>query len=107
MPEPVPVGKQVRFWCDLLNSGPGRVAPGVVTVILKLDPGVRLVGRVNQAIPAGQTVHFELPTGTGFVRFGQTGTYPYQVMVDPADLLAETDETNNVFTGTVSVTANP
>ena len=54
-------------------------------------------------VPAGGTAQAGVPWNT----LGFTGTVPVRVVVDPFDRLAETDETNNVVTATLTIRTRP
>jgi PKD repeat protein len=54
-------------------------------------------------IPAGGTAQAGIPWNT----FGFTGTVPVRVVADPYNRLAETSETNNVATATLTIRTRP
>jgi PKD repeat protein len=54
-------------------------------------------------IPAGGTARATIPWNT----FGFTGTVPVRVVADPYNRLAETSETNNVATATLTIRTRP
>jgi subtilase family serine protease len=102
-PEMVRVGDKVTFTYIVKNSGSATIPPGSYTIDLYVD---------DQRVGGDEDTFALKPDGIsmysmdeGYYHFEATkpGIVKYRLVLDPNDTLKESDETNNVFEGTIEV----
>lgn len=104
-PNPVEVGDLVIFTYSVDNLDSSRIPDRTYDVDFYVDGKLVSFDHATSAIyPGLQTVYSTSP-GTPHFRATQAGTFSYKLVLDPDNRLKETDETNNIITGSFVVRA--
>ena len=103
LPAEVKVGDKVGFECVLGNSGRSPVRGGTYKLGLIISGRQVFYGVSPLDIAGGGEVSYSVPPEVWRLQVGRAGSHSYQVVVDFDNLVAESNERNNVFRGSFEV----
>jgi len=95
--------KPFTFSCLLKNKGTATVQERSYKIGVQINRQQVFMGQGREDIAAGSEVLFSVDIRNWSLAMNRAGTYPFIIMVDPDNVVGETDESNNMLTGELKV----
>ena len=106
-PNPVEAGDHVIFTYSVDNLGSSTIPAKTYDVDFYVDGELVSFDHMTSDLYPGLKTEYSTSPGTPHFRATKAGTFAYKLVLDPDNRLKETDETNNVITGTFVVREKP
>ena len=95
--------KPFTFSCLLKNKGTATVRAGSYKIGLMIGRQQVYMGTGRDDIPGGTETLYSVNSSDWSLAVNKAATYPFITMVDPDNVISETDESNNMLTGELKV----
>ncbi|MCK5269203.1 MAG: DUF2092 domain-containing protein [Sedimentisphaerales bacterium] len=95
--------KPFTFSCLLKNKGTATARAGSYKIGLMIGRQQVYMGTGRDDIPGGTETLYSVNSSEWSLALNKADTYPFVTMVDPDNAVSETDESNNMLTGTLEV----
>jgi peroxiredoxin len=95
--------KPFTFSCLLKNKGTATVRAGSYKIGLMIGRQQVYMGTGRDDLPGGTETVYSVNSSNWSLAMNKADTYPFITMVDPDNVVSETDESNNMLTGELKV----
>ncbi|MCK5271167.1 MAG: hypothetical protein KAJ52_01275, partial [Sedimentisphaerales bacterium] len=95
--------KSFTFSCLLKNKGTATARAGSYKIGLMIGRQQVYMGMGRDDIPGGTETLYSVNSSDWSLAINEADAYPFVIMVDPDNAVSETDESNNMLTGAITV----
>ena len=103
VPEPPRVGEDITFSCLIKNKGTATVQGRSYKIGLMIDRQQVYMGIGNDDLSGGTETLYSVNSIDWSMAVKKAGTFNYMIMVDPDNAISETNESNNLLSGKITV----
>jgi len=104
-PQASQTGDKITFSCEIANNGASTIPAGTYYLALIIEGKQVILAAGDQPIPPAGQVTVKIDGQKSSFQVFEPGEYIFHLIVDPYMRLAESDEKNNAFAGTLKVSA--
>lgn len=104
-PESAKTGEPISFRCVLANLGTDTIKAGSADISLVIENVETYIGTLTDDIAPSGELEIVLGKESWNIALLQPGKFDYTLQVDLEDRLAETNEQNNIFSGTLNISS--